>query len=36
MVSYTVLHRDDLPYDGNTYEFQGIQYPGYQCLIYLG
>jgi mannose-6-phosphate isomerase-like protein (cupin superfamily) len=26
-VSYTVLHRDDLPYDGNTYEFQGVQYP---------
>ena len=24
---YTVLHRDDLPYDGNTYEFQGIEYP---------
>jgi mannose-6-phosphate isomerase-like protein (cupin superfamily) len=25
-VSYTVLHRDELPYDGNTYEFQGTQY----------
>jgi mannose-6-phosphate isomerase-like protein (cupin superfamily) len=25
-MSYTLLHRDDLPYDGNTYEFQGIQY----------
>jgi len=25
-VSYTVLHRDDLPYDGNTYEFQGIEH----------
>ncbi len=25
-MSYTVLHRDDLPYDGNIYEFQGIQY----------
>jgi mannose-6-phosphate isomerase-like protein (cupin superfamily) len=25
-VSYTILYRDDLPYDGNTYEFQGIQY----------
>jgi mannose-6-phosphate isomerase-like protein (cupin superfamily) len=23
-VNYTLLHRDDLPYDGNTYEFQGI------------
>ena len=23
-MSYTVLHRDDLPYDGNTYEFQGL------------
>jgi mannose-6-phosphate isomerase-like protein (cupin superfamily) len=23
-VSYTVLHRDDLPYDGNSYEFQGV------------
>jgi mannose-6-phosphate isomerase-like protein (cupin superfamily) len=25
-VSYTVLHRDELPYDGNTYEFQGIEH----------
>jgi mannose-6-phosphate isomerase-like protein (cupin superfamily) len=25
-VSYTVLHRDELPFDGNTYEFQGIQH----------
>lgn len=25
-MSYTVLHRDDLPYDGNTYEFQGFQH----------
>jgi mannose-6-phosphate isomerase-like protein (cupin superfamily) len=25
-VSYTVLHRNDLPYDGNTYEFQGIEH----------
>jgi mannose-6-phosphate isomerase-like protein (cupin superfamily) len=25
-VSYTVLHRDELPYDGNTYEFQGIHH----------
>ena len=25
-MSYTVLHRDELPHDGNTYEFQGIQY----------
>jgi mannose-6-phosphate isomerase-like protein (cupin superfamily) len=23
-VNYTVLHRDDLPYDGYTYEFQGV------------
>jgi len=22
-----LLNREDLPYDGNTYEFQGIQYP---------
>ena len=27
-MSYTVLHRDDLPYDGNTYDFQGVQVPG--------
>jgi mannose-6-phosphate isomerase-like protein (cupin superfamily) len=26
LVGYTVLHRDDLPYDGNTYEFQGSQH----------
>ena len=25
-MSYTLLNRDDLPYDGNTYEFQGRQY----------
>ncbi len=25
-MNYTVLHRDELPYDGNTYEFQGIQH----------
>jgi len=25
-VSYTVLHRDDLPCDGSTYEFVGSQY----------
>ena len=25
-MSYTVLHRDELPYDGNTYEFQGIHH----------
>jgi mannose-6-phosphate isomerase-like protein (cupin superfamily) len=25
-VSYTVLHRNDLPYDENTYEFQGFQH----------
>jgi mannose-6-phosphate isomerase-like protein (cupin superfamily) len=25
-VSYTVLDRNDLPYDGNTYEFQGVQH----------
>jgi mannose-6-phosphate isomerase-like protein (cupin superfamily) len=25
-MSYTVLSRDDLPYDGNTYEFEGIQH----------
>lgn len=26
-MSYTILHRDDLPYDGSTYEFQGAHYP---------
>ena len=25
-MNYTVLNRDELPYDGNTYEFQGIQH----------
>lgn len=25
-MNYTVLSRDQLPRDGNTYEFQGIQY----------
>ena len=25
-MNYTLLHRDELPYDGNTYEFQGIQH----------
>ena len=25
-MNYTVLHRDDLPYDGNTYEFEGIRH----------
>jgi mannose-6-phosphate isomerase-like protein (cupin superfamily) len=25
-VSYTLLSHDDLPYDGNTYEFQGIEH----------
>jgi len=25
-VNYTVLNRDELPHDGNTYEFQGFQY----------
>ena len=24
-MTYTMLNRDDLPYDGNTYEFQGIE-----------
>ena len=26
-MSYTILDRADLPYDGNTYEFQGVHYP---------
>ena len=26
MASYTLLHRDNLPYDGNTYEFQGMEH----------
>lgn len=25
-MSYTILSRGDLPYDGNTYEFQGIRH----------
>ena len=25
-MNYTVLHRDDLPYDGNTREFEGIRH----------
>ena len=25
-MNYTILHRDELPFDGSTYEFQGIQY----------
>ena len=25
-MSFTVLHRDELPSDGNTYEFQGMQH----------
>ena len=25
-MNYTILNRDDLPSDGNTYEFEGIQY----------
>lgn len=25
-MSYTLLSREDLPYDGNTYEFQGIEH----------
>ena len=25
-MSYTILQREDLPYDGNTYEFQGIHH----------
>ena len=25
-LNYTILHRDELPRDVNTYEFQGIQY----------
>lgn len=27
-MDYLLLDRDDLPYDGNTYEFQGVQYQG--------
>jgi mannose-6-phosphate isomerase-like protein (cupin superfamily) len=26
LLNYTLLNRDELPYDGNTYEFQGIQH----------
>lgn len=26
-MSYTILHKDDLPRYGNTYEFQGYPYP---------
>ena len=25
-MNYLLLHRDNLPYDGNTYEFQGVLY----------
>lgn len=25
-MNYTVLNRDDLPFDGNIYEFQGLQH----------
>lgn len=25
-MNYTVLHRDHLPFDGNTYEFQGFEH----------
>lgn len=25
-MNYTVLNREDLPHDGNTYEFEGFQY----------
>ncbi|MCI0609064.1 MAG: cupin domain-containing protein [Anaerolineae bacterium] len=25
-MNYTLLNRNELPYDGNTYEFEGIQY----------
>jgi len=27
-VNYTILNRDELPTDGNTYEFEGFQYQG--------
>ena len=27
-MNYTLLHRDELPFDGNTYEFQGIHHQG--------
>ncbi len=26
--NYKILNRDDLPFDGNTYEFEGLQFPG--------
>jgi mannose-6-phosphate isomerase-like protein (cupin superfamily) len=25
-VNYTILNKDDLPYDGNVYEFEGFQF----------
>ena len=25
-MNYTILDRDTLPHDGNTYEFEGLQY----------
>lgn len=25
-MTYTILNRDELPYDGNTYEFEGIRH----------
>jgi mannose-6-phosphate isomerase-like protein (cupin superfamily) len=25
-VNYTILNKDDLPYDGNVYEFEGLQF----------
>lgn len=25
-MNYTVLNREELPWDGNTYEFEGVQY----------
>jgi mannose-6-phosphate isomerase-like protein (cupin superfamily) len=27
-VNYTILNRDELPRDGNTYEFEGFKYQG--------
>ena len=26
-IQYTVLHRDDLPRDGSTFEFEGVHFP---------
>ena len=26
-MTYTILEMDELPHDGNTYEFEGIRYP---------